>query len=98
MYFDVKNFIDKNNLNDYVEMPGYLKEKEIKIYSESLIYVFPSLDEGFGIPLIESIKSEVPIICSDIQIFKEIERSLLYFKASNDIDPMKIKYFTMIVN
>ena len=88
LYFDVKNYIDKYNLNDYIDIPGYIKEKEIKkIYSESLIYVFPSLDEGFGIPLIESMKSEVPIICSDIEIFKEIGRdSVLYFKASNHID------------
>ena len=88
LYFDIKNYIDKYNLNDYVDIPGYLKEKEIKkIYSKTLIYVFPSLDEGFGIPLIESMKSKVPIICSDIEIFKEIGRdSVLYFKASNHID------------
>ena len=88
LYFDVKNYIDQYNLNEYIDIPGYLNQQEIKkLYSESLIYVFPSLDEGFGIPLIESMKSEVPIICSDIEIFKEIGRdSVLYFKASNDID------------
>ena len=88
LYFDVKNYINKYNLNDYIDIPGYVKEKEIKrIYSESLIYVFPSLDEGFGIPLIESMKSEVPVICSDIEIFKEIGRdSVLYFKSGNHID------------
>ena len=88
LYFDVKNYIDHYNLNDYIDIPGYLNQQEIKkLYSESLIYVFPSLDEGFGIPLIESMKSEVPIICSDIEIFKEIGRdSVLYFKASNHID------------
>ena len=71
-----------------VELPGYLKTKEIKkLYSESFIYVFPSLDEGFGIPIIESMKSEVPIICSDIEIFKEIGKdSVLYFKAGNHND------------
>ena len=88
LYFDVKNYIDQYNLNDYIDIPGYLNQQEIKkLYSESLIYVFPSLDEGFGIPLIESMKSKVPIICSDIEIFKEIGRdSVLYFKASNHID------------
>ena len=88
LYFDVKNYIDKYNLNDYIDIPGYIKEKEIKkIYSESLIYIFPSLDEGFGIPLIESMKSEVPIICSDIEVFKEIcKDSALYFKAGNHDD------------
>ena len=88
LYFDVKNYIDQYNLNDYIDIPGYLNQQEIKkIYSESLIYVFPSLDEGFGIPLIESMKSEIPIICSDIEIFKEISKnSALFFKAGNHID------------
>ena len=88
LYFDIKNYIDNYNLSDYIEIPGYLKEKEIKkLYSESLIYVFPSLDEGFGIPLVESMKSEVPVICSDTEIFKEIgQDSALYFKVGNHID------------
>ena len=88
LYFDIKNYIDNYNLSNYIEMPGYLKDKEIKkLYSESLIYVFPSLDEGFGIPLVESMKSEVPVICSDTEIFKEIgKNSALYFKAGNHND------------
>ena len=69
-------------------IPGYISKNEIlKLYSESIVYVFPSIDEGFGIPLIEAMKSDVPVICSDIEIFKEIGRdSVLYFKASNHID------------
>jgi glycosyltransferase involved in cell wall biosynthesis len=91
LYFDVKNYINEYNLNDYIKIPGYLNEQEIKkLYSESFIYVFPSLDEGFGIPLIESMKSEVPIICSDIEIFKEIGKdSVSYFKAGNHNDLYK---------
>ncbi len=91
LYFEIKNYIQNNNLSDYIETPGYLKVKEIKkLYSESLIYVFPSLDEGFGIPIIESMNSDVPIICSDIEIFKEIGKdSALYFKAGNHNDLYK---------
>ena len=88
LYYDIKNYIKKYNLSNHIIIPGYLKVEEIKkLYSESLIYVFPSLDEGFGIPLIESMKSQVPIICSDIEIFKEISRdSALYFKVGNHND------------
>ena len=45
------------------------------------MYVFPSIDEGFGIPLLKALKLKVPVICSDIQIFKEIANDcVLYFK------------------
>ena len=51
------------------------------------MYVFPSIDEGFGIPLIEALKLKVPVICSDIPIFREIaDDSVIYFKKNNEED------------
>ncbi|HTT14620.1 MAG TPA: glycosyltransferase [Thermoplasmata archaeon] len=34
----------------------------------------PSLDEGFGVPLIEAINSQTPIVASEVPIFEEILR------------------------
>ena len=67
-------------------MPGYIdKNKASYFFSNSLMYVFPSIDEGFGIPLIEALKLKVPVICSDIQIFKEIANDcVLYFKKQDE--------------
>jgi glycosyltransferase involved in cell wall biosynthesis len=46
--------------------------------------VFPSIDEGFGIPLIEAMRAHIPVICSDIKIFKEIgDDSVVYFKKQD---------------
>ena len=69
-------------------MPGYIdKNKVLYFYNNSLMYVFPSIDEGFGIPLIEALKLKVPVICSDIPIFREIaDDSVLYFKKQDEID------------
>ena len=51
------------------------------------MYVFPSIDEGFGIPLIEALKFKIPVICSNIPIFREIaDDSVLYFEKQNEID------------
>ena len=88
VYNEIINYINEHGLEKKVIIPGYISKNEIlKLYLESIVYVFPSIDEGFGIPLIEAMKSDVPVICSDIEIFKEIGRdSVLYFKASNHID------------
>ena len=69
-------------------MPGYIdKNKALYFYNNSLMYVFPSIDEGFGIPLIEALKLKVPVICSDIPIFREIaDDSVLYFEKQNEIN------------
>ena len=66
-------------------MPGYIKKKQtLYYYNNAFAYVFPSIDEGFGIPLIEAMRAQIPVICSDIAIFKEIGNdSLIYFKKKD---------------
>ena len=88
VYNEITNYINEHGLEKKVIIPGYISKNEIlKLYSESIVYVFPSIDEGFGIPLIEAMKSDVPVICSDIEIFKEIGRdSVLYFKVGDEND------------
>ena len=78
-------------------MPGYIKKKQaIYFYNNACCYIFPSIDEGFGIPLIESMRAKVPVICSDIEIFKEIcNDSVIYFKKKdyNDLyNQLKLIY------
>ena len=70
---------------DFVD-PLQRKVQIIHVFN-AFCYVFPSIDEGFGIPLIEAMRSQLPIICSDIEIFKEIGNdSVIYFKKKDKND------------
>ena len=52
---------------------GYIPDEEIPtLYKNALLYIFPSLYEGFGTPIIEAQYSGCPLLCSDIPVFKEI--------------------------
>ena len=84
----IEKYIEEHNLFSSILIPGYIdNNKALYFFSNSLMYVFPSLDEGFGIPLIEALKLGVPVICSDIPIFREIaEDSVLYFEKQNEIN------------
>jgi glycosyltransferase involved in cell wall biosynthesis len=42
------------------------------LYTAASCFVFPSLVEGFGIPLLEAARCGCPIACSDIPVFREI--------------------------
>lgn len=88
VYSEIINYINKHGLKKNVIIPGYISRNEIvKLYKESILYVFPSIDEGFGIPLIEAMKLGVPVISSDIEIFKEIGKdSIFYFEVGNEND------------
>jgi glycosyltransferase involved in cell wall biosynthesis len=43
-----------------------------QLYQNADLFVYPSLYEGFGLPLIEAMSLGCPVACSDITIFKEI--------------------------
>ncbi len=88
VFLKIQKYISEYNLERSILIPGYIDEKKVLyFFSNAIIYVFPSIDEGFGIPLIEALKLKVPVICSDIPIFKEIAQdSVLYFKKQNEKD------------
>ena len=43
-------------------------------YKNASLFIFPSLYEGFGLPILEAISKKCPIVCSDIEIFREIDK------------------------
>ena len=47
------------------------------------MYIFPSLYEGFGIPILEAQYSGVPVLCSDIPIFHEVANNSAEFVQPN---------------
>lgn len=67
---EMKNLY-QNNPN--IIFTGYINDCDIPVlYQNALVYVFPSLYEGFGIPILEAQYSKIPLICSDIPVFHEI--------------------------
>jgi glycosyltransferase involved in cell wall biosynthesis len=60
---------------------GFVSEGELRdLYERTEGLVYPSLDEGFGIPLLDAARFGRPIICSAIPVFREIvEDAAVYF-------------------
>ncbi|HWH98053.1 MAG TPA: glycosyltransferase, partial [Pseudolysinimonas sp.] len=56
-----------------VRFVGAVSDSELRwLYTAARLFVFPSLDEGFGIPLVEAMSVGTPVVVSDIPIFREI--------------------------
>ena len=57
----------------HVHCPGYVAESGLQaLWSKAGALVFPSLHEGFGIPLVEAMHYAVPIVCGTDFSLKEI--------------------------
>lgn len=57
----------------------FMDEDKIKYYSTLDYFVHPSLAEGFGIVLIEAMTVGLPILASDLEVFKEVAGDAVYY-------------------
>lgn len=65
------SFLDNDCRN--IIFTGYVDNTElVTLYKNAMFYVFPSIYEGFGIPIIEAQFVGCPVLCSNIEVFKEI--------------------------
>lgn len=85
----MKYLSDNNKKNSNIIFTGYIDQSKLQnIISNASILIQPSLYEGFGIPPLESMHLNTPVIISDIPVFKEIyaDFPVTFFKAGDPID------------
>lgn len=65
--------IDQMDLRAWVEQLGFVPTEDMaKLYRDAYAFVFPSYDEGFGIPIVEAMRNGLPVIVSDMGASKEV--------------------------
>ena len=66
-YEEELGLMDQLGLRDDVVFTGWLPQEELPVlYSLADVFVFPSLYEGFGIPLLEAMACGCPIVTADV--------------------------------
>lgn len=56
-----------------VFMPGFVEAGDLEgLYSLASCLAFPSLNEGFGLPLLEAMARDLPVVCSDTSVLPEV--------------------------
>lgn len=67
------NAAKKMGLDKQVIFTGYLDDADLGVLlSKSAGVIFPSLYEGFGLPILEAMAAQVPVACSDITSIPEV--------------------------
>ena len=60
------------SLPNIVVLGGVSEEELVRLYSSAVAFLFPSLDEGFGLPIVEAMRCGCPVITSNVSCMPEV--------------------------
>lgn len=87
----VENRIRATRSSDHVRLLSGLSDHEVRcMYKLCSLFVFPSLYEGFGIPILEAMAADRPMALSDIPVFREITQDQGFFFDPDDVEAMAV--------
>lgn len=95
---EVLEYIDKN-LNNRVIKVGYLSEEElVHFYNISDLYIYPSIYEGFGLPILEAQSCGCPVLTSNLTSCPEVAGDGAVIVEAYDIGDIKKKMYKILTD
>jgi len=83
---EIYSVLDELKLHNVVRFTGHVPDEHLPaIYRGASVFVYPSLFEGFGIPLLEAMACRVPVTCSNLSSLPEVVGD-----AALQFDPLDI--------
>jgi len=93
--FEIENYL-QNSTIFWIKYQA--KEKVTDLVASARLLIYPSFYEGFGFPPLEALKSNTPVLCSNIPTLREILKNHVSFADNGNVDSFYIilKKFTQI--
>jgi glycosyltransferase involved in cell wall biosynthesis len=83
----VHDFIRRENLSPRVLTPGYVSPQRLEsIYKAASVLLFPSLEEGFGLPVFEAMARAIPVVASKTSSLPEVGGDAVLY-----VDPRSVE-------
>jgi glycosyltransferase involved in cell wall biosynthesis len=89
MYEEVCKLVSELNLEEMVRFTGYIPQEQLPlVYNLASLFVYPTIYEGFGLPVLEAMACGVPVITSDIASLPEIVGEAGILVPTGDLDAL----------
>ena len=88
-HVDVLNQIHTLDLSGRVKLLGHVSDEELShILGRARAFVFPSLNEGFGIPVLEAMACGTPVICANKTALPEVAGDAAIYVTGTDAEEL----------
>jgi glycosyltransferase involved in cell wall biosynthesis len=83
-FHEIEKAIKNNKIESNVKLTGFVNDEDlVSLMSHANLFIFPSLFEGFGLPVLEAMACETPVICSKTSSLPEVGGDAAWY-----IDPL----------
>jgi glycosyltransferase involved in cell wall biosynthesis len=84
---DIRPMVKALSLTDQVHFLGYVKEEDLPaLYSLATVFAYPSLYEGFGLPVLEAMQCGTPVLTSNVSALPEVAGEAALLVSPIDVD------------
>jgi glycosyltransferase involved in cell wall biosynthesis len=89
LYQEIFNAVQRPGLAENVMFLGFVDDADLPaIYSLAELFVFPSLYEGFGLPVLEAMACGCPVVCSNASSLPEVAGDAALLVPPTDVDAL----------
>lgn len=95
---EISKTIDELNAQEDIIFPGFIDYADkAAVFKMAKLFVFPSFYEGFGIPMLEAMSQNVPVLASDIPVHREIAGNAAVFFDPDNLDELAEKMYNVFI-
>ena len=96
---EVYRAVREHGLENHVVFTGYVPDEDlVQLYNQADVFVYPSLYEGFGLPVIEAMACGTPVVTSDSSSIPEVAGDAAMLVNPEDVESIAQGLETVVTN